>query len=113
MELLRNAMEAEESRHVELRVQIDPADGRLRIQVTDDGTGLTAHVLSHAFDPFFSAKPAGRQPGLGLAQAQRLVEAHGGQITLENGKARGAVATIRLDRWREPRTPLAQQRDAA
>ena len=57
-------------------------------------------VLAHAFDPFFSAKPAGRQPGLGLSRAQRIVEGHGGRLTLENGPQGGAVATIRLSRWR-------------
>lgn len=102
-ELLQNAIESEGSTHVELRVQIDPADDRLRIQVTDDGAGLAPYTLAHAFDPFFSAKPAGRQPGLGLSQAQRLVEASGGRITLENGAAKGAVATIWLPRWQDER----------
>jgi signal transduction histidine kinase/HD-like signal output (HDOD) protein len=99
-ELLRNAIESQGSAHIEVRVQINTTDGRLNIYVTDDGSGLTPHVLAHAFDPFFSAKPAGRQPGLGLAQARRLVEAHGGTLTLENGHRRGAIATIRLDKWR-------------
>lgn len=99
LELLRNAIESEGSAHIEVRVQIAPADGRLCVYVTDDGSGLSPHVLAHAFDPFFSAKPAGRQPGLGLAQAQRLIEAHGGTLTLENGRKRGAVATIRLPDW--------------
>jgi signal transduction histidine kinase len=109
-ELLRNAIESEGCEHIELLVQIDPVDDRLKIQVTDDGSGLTAHTLAHAFDPFFSAKPAGRQPGLGLAHARRFVEAHGGQIWLENGTQQGAIATIRLDHWRGP---AQQQRDAA
>jgi signal transduction histidine kinase len=109
-ELLRNAIESEGCTHIELRVQIEAVDGRLKIQVIDDGSGLTQHTLAHAFDPFFSAKSAGRQPGLGLAQARRLVEAHGGQIALENGTTRGAVATIKLDQWRGP---AQLQRDVA
>ena len=99
-EVLRNAIESEGSKHIELRVQIDPLDDRLKIQIMDDGAGLSEHALAHAFDPFFSAKPAGRQPGLGLAHARRLVEAHGGRITLENGSSGGAVATIWLSDWR-------------
>jgi signal transduction histidine kinase len=98
-ELVRNAMEAKGSNHIELRVQTDPLDDRLRIEVRDDGSGLTEHTLRHAFDPFFSDKPAGRQPGLGLARARRYVEAHGGQITLANSPAGGALATIWLSRW--------------
>lgn len=105
VELIRNAVESEGCRHIECRIEIEPAGGpsddRLKVRIADDGSGLTPHVLAHAFDPFFSAKPAGRQPGLGLAHARRIVEAHGGQISLENStRARGAVASIRLDRWR-------------
>lgn len=107
--LLRNAMEAKGSRHIELRVQTDGPDGRLRIEVRDDGSGLTEHALRHAFDPFFSAKPAGRQPGLGLACARRCIEAHGGKITLVNGPSGGAIATIHLGHWKEQ----PEQRSAA
>lgn len=104
-ELVRNAVEAKGSRHIELRVQIDPVDDRLSIEVRDDGTGLSSHALRHAFDPFFSEKPAGRQPGLGLARARRAVEAHGGRVTLVNGPSGGAIATIWLEEWRNPGAP--------
>jgi signal transduction histidine kinase/HD-like signal output (HDOD) protein len=95
-ELVHNALEADPSAQVVVGVQIDGLDDRLRIQVTDNGPGLSEHALAHAFDPFFSDKPAGRQPGLGLALARRFVEAHGGRLTLENGPDGGAVATIWL-----------------
>ncbi len=95
-ELVRNALEAAGSAQVEVRVQIDTLDDRLNIQVRDDGPGLSDHALTHAFDPFFSEKPAGRQPGLGLAVARQLVESHGGRLTLENASTGGALATIRL-----------------
>ena len=95
-ELVRNALEAAGSAQVEVRVQIDSLDDRLIIQVRDDGPGLSDHALTHAFAPFFSEKPAGRQPGRGLAVARKHIEAHGGRLTLENGSAGGAVATIRL-----------------
>jgi len=101
-ELVANAVQAKGCRHIELRVQIDPLDDRLKIEVRDDGEGLGEHTLRHAFDPFFSDRPAGRQPGLGLARARRFVDAHGGQITLVNAPTGGAISTIWLRRWRSP-----------
>ncbi len=101
-ELICNALEAEGASQVTVRVQIDPANDRLTVQVADDGRGLTDHALAHAFDPFFSAKPAGRQPGMGLARARRIVEAHGGSITIRNASKAGALVTIQLSQWRNP-----------
>jgi signal transduction histidine kinase/HD-like signal output (HDOD) protein len=100
-ELVRNAFEADPSVQVTVRVQIDGLDDRLKIRVSDNGPGLSEHALAHAFDPFFSDKPAGRQPGLGLALARRFVEAHDGKLTLENGSDGGAVATIWLNTFRD------------
>lgn len=95
-ELLLNAAESPGCRHIALLVQIGPGVDRWTVQVTDDGRGLSSTALTHAFDPFFSEKAAGRQPGLGLAQARRIVEAHGGTIRLENVAPQGARASITL-----------------
>ena len=66
------------------------------IQVVDDGDGMDEHTLSHAFDPFFSAKPAGRQVGMGLPRARQLVLTHGGRLDLHSKPDSGTVATITL-----------------
>ncbi|MFW5652544.1 MAG: HDOD domain-containing protein, partial [Planctomycetota bacterium] len=103
-ELIVNALEAEGTTNVGVQAQIEPDDDRLVITVTDDGAGMSASTLSHAFDPFFSEKPAGRQPGLGLARAQRLVDAHGGTIEIDSRQKRGTTARILISRWRS--TPV-------
>ncbi len=69
--------------------------------VIDSGPGLSERATAHAFDPFFSEKPAGRRTGLGLSRARRLVEINGGEISLMNGARSGAVATITLSGWRD------------
>jgi len=95
-ELIVNAHEAEPANSVQVIAQIDPFDDRLILRVTDDGAGMDAHTLEHAFDPFFSSKRAGRQPGLGLARARRLAEGLDGTIRLESTPGRGTTATVAL-----------------
>ncbi len=96
-ELVRNAVEAEASTQIEVRVHTDQDRNRLVITVTDDGKGLSPKALKHAFDPFFSEKPAGRQPGLGLPQARRLIEALDGEVRVQNRESdRGAALDASL-----------------
>lgn len=57
---------------------------------------MSDKALKHAFDPFFSDKPAGRQTGLGLTRARHLIELLGGQISIAHRTEGGIVATIAL-----------------
>lgn len=95
-EVLVNALEASADGPVSVRVQTGRPDGRLLMVVQDRGAGMSARALQHAFDPFFSEKPAGRQTGLGLTRARRLVELHGGEISLQSTPGQGTVATVSL-----------------
>lgn len=78
-------------------VQHTPADGtvrlaaarrddRLELAVEDTGAGIPMADLGRVFDPFFRGDPARHGPGagLGLALAQRIVEAMGGRISAES-----------------------------
>ena len=62
--------------------------GELRISVRDDGPGITPEQRRHIFDPFYSARQAGRGLGLGLSKAWRIVAQHGGRIEVEAKRAR-------------------------
>ena len=95
-ELVINGLQSSPAAPVEVRVQVAGPDGRLLMHVQDQGTGMSARALQHAFDPFFSEKPAGRQTGLGLTRARRLVELHSGEISLSSSPGKGTTATIRL-----------------
>jgi len=93
-ELIVNAQQSETERSIQITAQIDPLDDRLLVKVKDEGVGMDAHTLEHAFDPFFSAKQAGRQTGLGLARAQRLIEGLDGRIELTSTPGEGTTATV-------------------
>jgi signal transduction histidine kinase len=66
------------------------------IRIRDDGPGLKPEERQHIFDPFYSARQAGRGLGLGLSKAWRIITNHGGQIDVESRPGQGATFTIRL-----------------
>ncbi len=103
LNLYLNAIEAMESGgalSVELRQDDDT--GRFRIIVSDSGTGIKHEDLPHLFDPYFTTKPSGT--GLGLAIVHKIIESHGGEVSVESRYGEGATVTIRLPYDREGST---------
>jgi PAS domain S-box-containing protein len=64
------------------------------LRIADRGPGLSEAVREHLFEPFFTTKHRGT--GLGLATARRILEGHGGSISLECPLEGGTVAIVRL-----------------
>ena len=97
-EVIENAIHAtdEQTGVVEIHAAYDPYSSRVVLTVTDNGCGMDENTVKRAFDPFFSAKPAGRRRGLGLAKSLRWIEASGGSIRLESGAGRGTRSIILL-----------------
>ncbi|WP_054086042.1 MULTISPECIES: ATP-binding protein [Pseudomonas syringae group] len=77
-------------------------DGDIRLEVLDHGPGIEAAWLTHVFEPFVQLSktgtdhPQGGGLGLGLAIARACVQAHGGELTLENRPPAGLCAVVRL-----------------
>ena len=70
--------------------------------VSDDGMGMDAEHLPHLFEPFYRADKAHSRDtggtGLGLSIVRRLVEKHGGSITVESAPNRGTRFDLRFER---------------
>jgi two-component system sensor histidine kinase HydH len=77
-----------------LQLSAQRVDGMTEIVVHDSGSGIDPEVADRLFDPFFTTKDGGT--GLGLAIVHRLVEAHGGQVSIENDSGGGARVSIRI-----------------
>lgn len=69
-------------------------DGTAKILVRDNGGGIPKEELPRLFEPFQTTKRDGM--GLGLAITHRIVEAHGGRITVESKEGEGTLVEISL-----------------
>ncbi len=104
--LCQNALDALGHRgRIEITVSSD-GDEAL-ITVADDGPGISPEQRPHIFEPFYSARQAGRGVGMGLSKCWRIVTQHGGRIEVGSHAGSGAVFTIRLPGLdRKPPLPL-------
>jgi signal transduction histidine kinase len=96
LNLLTNALDSLESGG-RVWVGLSGQAGRVELAVRDDGCGMTADVLDHVFEPFFTRRREGQGTGLGLSIAYRIIADHGGEIEAESpGPGRGATFRVRL-----------------
>ena len=98
--LLRNAVEAIDAQSAMKAIMvtgtIDPGPERryAHIKVHDTGSGIQPEDLNRIFIPFFTTKSRGY--GIGLALVQKILVAHGGDVTVERSNAAGTVFHCRL-----------------
>ncbi|MCH7719734.1 MAG: HDOD domain-containing protein [Planctomycetes bacterium] len=97
--ILVNALEAMEpgkAPRITINSRTGGSDDTVVLAIEDNGCGMSAEVLAHALDPFFSHRSAGRGRGLGLSRAYRLIEANGGVLSLESRAGQGTRVEVRL-----------------
>lgn len=86
-------------------IQILPVGGKVniklytqeaiaKVEISDDGPGMTAEIQSQIFEPFFTQRAGG--VGLGLAIVRQIILSHLGEITCSNSQFGGALFTINL-----------------
>jgi signal transduction histidine kinase len=93
--LLLNACEAMPERRGRIVIELDDNGSRIEIQVSDNGRGIPPSIRNTLFEPFVSqGKENGT--GLGLTVVQKIIQDHGGDISLERTSAQGTVFRIIL-----------------
>jgi len=93
--IFKNAAEAaEEAAQPEVHIHTDNTDGKITLTVANNGKSFSKDMLANAFEPYVTDKPTGT--GLGLPVVKKIVEEHGGRITLSNPAEGGASVKITL-----------------
>ncbi len=93
LNLILNAAHASDEGSV-IHVEVLPNGRFTRLRVVDTGHGMKSEVLNRALEPFFTTKAKGT--GLGLAICRRIVESHGGTISLASEVGKGTTVSIDL-----------------
>ena len=94
--IIANAIESYADPMGPVKITAEPRNGGLCLQVDDLGCGMDEATVRKAVSPFFSAKPAGRKRGMGLAYASRLIRLNRGNLNIESRPGHGTTVTITL-----------------
>jgi signal transduction histidine kinase len=95
LNLVTNALQAMDGKSGKLEVRaLRGRNGYVRLEVTDNGVGMTAEQLKKMFEPLYTTKARGI--GLGLAVSRSLVHANGGEISADSKPGKGSTVSIDL-----------------
>ncbi len=97
LNLISNAAQAIESGEgvITLTTRMEDAE-HVAVDVEDNGKGIPPEVLPKIFDPFFTTKDVGQGTGLGLSIVYKIVEQHGGRVTVASAVGVGTKFTVLL-----------------
>jgi two-component system sensor histidine kinase HydH len=93
LNIFTNAEEAmTEGGRLNISTAADPVNGKVAITIQDSGEGIPPENLPKVFDRFFTTKESGL--GLGLAIVKKIMEAHGGEVTIDSPPGDGTRVAI-------------------
>src|SRR5262249_53161895 len=109
LNLINNAAQAIESEQGTITLTThSEGDQHVSVEIEDNGKGIPPDVLPKIFDPFFTTKAVGKGTGLGLSISYKIVEQHGGKITVDSAVGIGTKFKLVL-----PLVPPAGEEAAA
>jgi signal transduction histidine kinase len=77
-------------------IRLRTGDRAVVFEIQDTGTGIPEEHLQKVFDPFFTTKNTGKGTGLGLSVTRKIIDLHGGQISIRNNPTGGVTVKIVL-----------------
>jgi PAS domain S-box-containing protein len=92
--LANNGLQAMEKKGGKLKISVKTTNDFVKVTFTDTGVGIAEDNLEKIFTPFFTTKAQGM--GLGLPICKRIIEKHGGSITVESKVGEGSTFTVNL-----------------
>ncbi|MAG57302.1 MAG: hypothetical protein CMJ83_13495 [Planctomycetes bacterium] len=96
LNLLDNALDATRTTGNPVTVRTRADDDATRIDIIDEGEGITEDDLERVFDPFFTTKDVGEGTGLGLYVSYEIMKNLGGDISIESTKGKGTRVRLTL-----------------
>ena len=101
LNIVLNAVEAFKAHNIRNPLDIPKVDINLSenqnsvcIEIVDNGPGIDEKTLRRVFDPYFTTKNQGT--GLGLVNSTKIIEAHGGSISVKSTEKIGTTFTIQI-----------------
>jgi signal transduction histidine kinase len=99
--LLTNAHDASEP-GAQVQINVTPGNDGVTLVIKDQGKGITKQNIEHIFEPFFTTKSPGEGTGLGLSLVYKIVQDHGGRVSVDSKVDIGTRMAVWL-----PRSDLA------
>jgi signal transduction histidine kinase len=96
LNLITNATQAMETGNGTLTLTTRSNSGGVEVEIADNGKGIAPEVLPKIFDPFFTTKEIGKGTGLGLSISYKIIQQHGGRITVKSRVGAGTKFTVWL-----------------
>ena len=97
LNLILNALDAVDQQTGEIFLKTHDNDsGWIVLEVVDNGCGIEADDLPKIFDPFYTTKALGQGVGIGLSTCYHIIQAHGGEISVESAPGNGAAFKVTL-----------------
>ncbi|OHE72717.1 MAG: hypothetical protein A2007_00295, partial [Verrucomicrobia bacterium GWC2_42_7] len=91
--ILKNAMDSMDRGGL-IKISLDTNDEFAIMSFADQGSGISQDDITKIFDPFYTTKKTGH--GMGMMIIQRIIRAHGGQISIDSKTNFGTIVTLQL-----------------